>query len=169
MKVLVLGGGAREHAICMAVSQSRQGELFSLMSNRNPGIERISKDVCISKETDKNAVMTYAESRDIDVVLIGPEAPLQEGITDALIQQGIMVCAPTKKAARIETDKEWMRNLLSSHDIKGQLINKCFTNREKAMGFIEELHGNVAIKPIGLTGGKGVRVSDDHFTTLDEA
>jgi phosphoribosylamine--glycine ligase len=169
MKVLIIGGGAREHAICQAVHQSKTSELYSLMHNKNPGIEHLCKQVRISDETNADEVVSFAENIAADLVLIGPEAPLQKGISDALYNHGFSVCAPSMNAARIETDKEWMRKLLDKYHINGQLKNKCFTNVDKTMDFIEELHGNVAIKPIGLTGGKGVRVAGDHFTTLEEA
>lgn len=169
MKVLVIGGGAREHAICHAVHQSNDVELYGFMHNRNPGIERLSTNVHIGKETDIESVVSFADDINAEMILIGPEAPLQKGITDHLTKKGYSVCAPTKDAARIETDKEWMRNLLDGYHINGQLKHACFTSIDKAMDFIESLNGEVAIKPIGLTGGKGVKVADDHFTTMKEA
>ncbi len=169
IKVLVVGGGAREHAICDAVCRSEDVELYSLMHNRNPGIMRLSKDYRIAKETDVEKVVDFALSKNIDLVLIGPEAPLEAGLTDALKEKGINVCAPTKDAARIETDKEWMREIVSRYGIPGQVKNRTFDNPKEARKFIEQLNGHVAVKPVGLTGGKGVRVYGDHFRTVDEA
>jgi phosphoribosylamine--glycine ligase len=169
LKVLVVGGGAREHAICDAVIRSKDSELFSVMSNLNPGIEKISKDFFKEKETNIDKIVNFSKSMDIDFVLIGPEAPLEAGIVNELNKAGINACSPTKEAARIETDKEWMRNLIKKYKIPGQLRCKTFKNIEKAKNFIEELNCCIALKPIGLTGGKGVRVSGDHFNTVDEA
>ncbi|RLF40790.1 MAG: phosphoribosylamine--glycine ligase [Thermoplasmata archaeon] len=169
MNILVVGGGAREHAICNAVVESKNTVLYSIMHNRNPGIERLAEEYMVEKETNINSVTEFACDKNIDLALVGPEAPLQEGLTDALMEKGITTCAPTKKAARIETDKEWMRKLLKKYDIPGQLRYRSFTDAEKARRFIEELNGDVAVKPIGLTGGKGVKVSGDHFSTTDEA
>ena len=169
IKVLVVGGGAREHTICDAVCRSEDVELYSLMHNRNPGIMRLSKDYRIAKETDVEKVVDFALSKNIDLVLIGPEAPLEAGLTDALKEKGINVCAPTKDAARIETDKEWMREIVSRYGIPGQVKNRTFDNPKEARKFIEQLNGHVAVKPVGLTGGKGVRVYGDHFRTVDEA
>lgn len=162
--VLVVGGGAREHALCNAVTRCQDATLYSVMKNINPGIKQLAKDYKQASETNVSAVVSYAVKQDIDIVFIGPEAPLQEGLTDALQDENIHVCAPTKAAARIETDKEWMRNLLESHSIAGQLQFQSFTSVEKAKEYIEHLQGNVVLKPVGLTGGKGVKVAGDHFT-----
>jgi len=169
LNILVVGGGAREHAICNAVKNSNNIQLFSVMSNINPGIKELCKDFYQEKETNIKKIVNYAKSKKIDIVIIGPEAPLEIGIVNELNNVGIGACSPTKEAARIETDKEWMRNLLKKYNIPGQLECKTFTDVEKARIFIEKLNCEVALKPIGLTGGKGVRVSGDHFDNINEA
>ena len=169
MNVLVVGGGAREHAICDAVNRSKDAKLFSVMKNLNPGIAKMSIDYLLEKETNVNSVIAYAKAKNIELALIGPEAPLEVGIVDALNENNIRAYAPTKDAARIETDKEWMRNLLKKHGVPGQLRWESMTHIRDARKFIEKLDCEVAIKPIGLTGGKGVKVAGDHFSTVDEA
>ncbi|MEM0467042.1 MAG: phosphoribosylamine--glycine ligase [Candidatus Thermoplasmatota archaeon] len=169
MNVLVVGGGGREHALCEAVLRSKKNVLYSVMSHLNPGIERIAEKYLVEKETNIRPIVDYAVQQKIDLVLIGPEAPLEQGLTDALQQQNINVCAPTQQAAQIETNKEWMRNLLQKYKIPGQLQYASFTDPTQAEEFLKMLQCKVAIKPIGLTGGKGVQVYGDHFTTFDSA
>lgn len=169
MKVLVIGGGAREHAICDAVVRSKDAELYSIMSNLNPAIKNMAVDFLQEKETNIQRIVAWAKEKQIDIALVGPEAPLEKGLVNSLEKQKISACAPTKEAARIETDKEWMRNLLKKHNIPGQLRCETFTNAKKTKKFIESMNCEVAIKPIGLTGGKGVRVYGDHFKDIDGA
>jgi phosphoribosylamine--glycine ligase len=169
MNVLVVGGGAREHAICDAVARSEQATLFSVMNNLNPGIEKLATEYLLKKETDIPEIVSYAKKKNIDIALIGPEALLEAGLADELIKNDIQTCAPKKNAARIETDKEWMRNLLTTYKIPGQLQHQTFTDPTEAQRFIDDLDAEVAIKPIGLTGGKGVHVAGDHFNGTTEA
>jgi phosphoribosylamine--glycine ligase len=139
------------------------------MKNLNPGIKRLSVNHLLERETNVNRVVEYAKNKNIDLVFVGPEAPLEMGIVDELNKNSIKACAPTKDAARIETDKEWMRNLLKKYNIPGQLKYESFSDVEEARRFIDELDAEVAIKPIGLTGGKGVKVAGDHFNGTEEA
>jgi len=169
MKVLIVGGGAREHAICDAVERSENTKIFSVMKNLNPGIGKIAEGYLLEKETNIEKIVNYTKKKQIDMVLIGPEAPLEIGLVDSLLENNIKTCAPKKDAARIETNKEWMRHLVDKYNIPGQLKNQTFSDSKNAKGFIEDLNANVVIKPLGLTGGKGVRVSGDHFNGTDEA
>ena len=169
MKVLVIGGGAREHVICETILKNESVKLYSVMHNRNPGILRMAEDFKIEKETNVEKILEYAVEKGIDIAVIGPEAPLQAGLTDALEKADITVCAPTRDAARIETNKEWMRELMRRYRIPGLPKYETFTDVSKARSFIESLDGEVAVKPIGLTGGKGVKVAGDHFSGVDGA
>lgn len=166
---MVVGGGAREHAICDAIVRSKNVNLFSVMNNLNPGIKQMSEDFLQEKETNVEQVVNFAKEKNIEIVIVGPEAPLEAGLVNLLNENGIKACSPTKEAARIETDKEWMRNLLKKYNIPGQLRCETFTDSAKAKKYIEKQDCEVAIKPIGLTGGKGVKIYGDHFKNIDEA
>ncbi|HEX7467138.1 MAG TPA: phosphoribosylamine--glycine ligase, partial [Methanobacterium sp.] len=159
MKILVVGTGAREHAICNAV---KDAELYSIMSNKNPGISRISK-FQISSEKDLIGVKKFALNNKIDMAIIGPEAPLEMGIVDELQNAGIGCVGPTKAAARIETDKAFMRDLFETHNIGGSVVYKVFDNIEDAGDFIDEFDQDVVVKPVGLKGGKGVKIVGEHL------
>ena len=159
MKILVVGTGAREHAICKAV---KDAELYSIMSNKNPGISRISK-FQISSEKDLKGVKKFSVDNNIDIAIIGPEAPLEMGIVDELQEAGIGCVGPTKEAARIETDKAFMRDLFDIHKIGGSIVYKVFDNLKDTGDFIDEFGQDVVVKPVGLTGGKGVKIVGEHL------
>jgi len=159
MNILVVGTGAREHAICNSI---KDAELYSIMSNKNPGIARISK-YQISSEKDLQGVKKYAIDNKIDMAIIGPEAPLEMGIVNELNEVGIGCVGPTMEAARIETDKAFMRDLFETHNIGGSIVYKVFDNVEDAGEFIDDFDKDVVVKPVGLTGGKGVKIVGEHL------
>ncbi|MEN4018223.1 MAG: phosphoribosylamine--glycine ligase [Methanobacterium sp.] len=166
MKILVVGTGAREHAICKAIDGN--AELYSIMSNKNPGIARISR-YQISDENDIERVMKFAEDTNIDIAVIGPEAPLEKGIVDALEGAGVGCVGPTREAAKIETDKVFMRNLFENYKIDGSLVYRVFDNYDDISDFIDDFGGDVVIKPVGLTGGKGVKIMGEQLKDAEEA
>ncbi len=163
MNVLIVGGGGRENAIAEAISRSEQTPvLFSVMSKKNPGIAKLSEDFLLIKETEVEKVVDYALSKNVDLAFIGPEAPLSVGLADALEEKGIGVVGPRRDVARIEFDKAWARNFMKDNNIEGCPAFKVFSDEQGLEGYINEL-GNVAIKPAGLTGGKGVKVMGDQL------
>ncbi len=163
MNVLLVGGGGREHAIAEAVARSKKTPgLYVAMSKKNPGIARLCKDFLLVKETDPKLV-DYALQNEIELAVIGPEAPLAAGIPDLLWDAGIPVVGPRKLAAQIEFDKAWTRNFMKKYNISGCPKFRIFRKGESGTDeYIDELR-DVVIKPAGLTGGKGVRVMGDHF------
>ena len=168
MKVLVVGGGGREHAIVKALQESGI-ELYAVMGNQNPGIRRASKDVLVHDVTDIATVVAWAKSRGIDMAVIGPEAPLAAGIVDALDAAGIPAVGPEREAARLETSKEFTRDLMRDHRIPGLVDYWAFDRLADFRGWLRDHDAEFVIKPVGLTGGKGVRVWGDHFRSKGEA
>ena len=167
--ILLIGNGAREHAIAEAIKRSRhQPLLFSFMKSNNPGIALLSEKVFIGSYSNLAAISTFAKECRIDFAAIGPEDPLNNGVVDALATTGFPSVGPSKILARLETSKAFTRNLLSKYNIPGNPRFKIFTSQDALETFLNELEG-IVLKPDGLTGGKGVLVQGDHFTTKGEA
>lgn len=158
MKILVVGGGGREHAIAVALSRNSETEIYSVMAKKNPGIARIAKKFSLVKETDIDKIVAFARETGVTHAFIGPEAPLEAGVVDRLSAAGVACVGPTKAAARIETDKAFCRDLMAHHHIDGNPAYRVFHNTDDAIAFVKDHDGDLAIKPIGLTGGKGVRI-----------
>ncbi len=167
--VLLIGNGAREHAIAEAIVRSgHKPMLFSFMKANNPAIAALSSAVYIGSYDNLDDINTFARDNAIDFAVIGPEDPLNNGVVDSLRRIGIPAVGPTKQLAQLETSKSFTRNLLSKYNIPGNPKYQIFTSMDGIEEFIGGLDG-VVIKPDGLTGGKGVMVQGDHFETKEEA
>jgi len=156
VKVLLIGNGAREHAIAERLSQDC--ELYAVMSKKNPAIAQLSKEHWVCDIESADAVSKAVRGREFDLGFASPDATLAAGVSDALEKAGMLVASPTKAAARIEWDKSFMRSLMERHRIKGSPAHQVVSTLEDARKAINAL-GMVAVKPLGLTGGKGVKVS----------
>lgn len=169
MNILLIGGGGREHAIAEGIKRSKHNPfLYAVMAKKNPGITVLCEDFLLEKETEVGKVIEYAKSRNIEMAFVGPETPLAAGIADALWEAGIPVVGPKKACAIIEFDKAWARNFMKKYGIEGCPAYEVFTEEGPAHTFIEKL-GDVAVKPSGLTGGKGVKVMGDQLPDLEAA
>ncbi len=167
--VLLIGNGAREHAIAEALMRSsRDPRLYAFMKTNNPGIASLSAEVKIGRYNETDAIIAFAKEQKIAFAVIGPEDPLSHGIVDALAAAGIPAVGPTKALARLETSKSFTRNLLDKYGIPGNPRFRNFTSLSGIAEFLDELAG-IVLKPDGLTGGKGVLVQGDHFQTRAEA
>ncbi|MGB9635677.1 MAG: phosphoribosylamine--glycine ligase [Thermoplasmata archaeon] len=167
-KVLVIGGGGREHAIARALVSSG-ARIYTVMRNRNPGISRISEKIKVTKETEISAVCEFAKENGVDIAVCGPEEPLVNGIADALEKLGIPCVGPHSRAAMIEGSKMFARELMKKHAIPGAVRFRVVGNIEDARCAFDEYENNFVIKPIGLTGGKGVKVMGEHLKDVGEA
>ncbi len=168
MKVLLLGGGGREHAMAEA-ARRWGGELFVVMGNANPGIERLAAKVKRAEPTDADAVTAFAKAEGIDLMIVGPEAALKAGVTDEVAELGVRVASPSQMAARIETSKAFMRDLLKRRGVSATVEAHAFSDAAEARAFLEQCKYAVAVKPSGLTGGKGVQVEGKDFKERDKA
>jgi phosphoribosylamine--glycine ligase len=163
-RVLLVGSGAREDAIAHSLIKRAEIELYAAMSSPNPGIMRIAEDTKVMPLTDVRIVADYALKTRTELAVIGPEAPLVNGLANTLEAEGIRCVGPTKELAAIEGDKAFCRRLLSKYNIAGNPQFNIFTDARSAESFLKSVAA-VAIKPIGLTGGKGVKVSGDDLPT----
>ncbi len=161
--VLLIGGGGREHAIARSLADS-DADLYACAGNRNPGIARIASGFESLETTDPDAVVDYATEIDADIAVIGPEAPLEAGVADALEAADIYAFGPKEADARIETDKAFQRRFMAEEGIPGCPDFETFDDVDAACAFIDDYGGDLAIKPAGLTGGKGVKVIGDQVT-----
>ncbi|MEN6375001.1 MAG: phosphoribosylamine--glycine ligase [Smithella sp.] len=167
--ILLVGNGAREHAMAEAIMRSAEKPLlFSYMKANNPGIASLSEQTKIGGYADLAAITLFARENKIELAIIGPEDPLNNGVVDALAQVGIPAVGPNKSLARLETSKSFTRDLVNKYNIPGNPQYKVFTSMEGVEAFLNFLDG-IVLKPDGLTGGKGVLVQGDHFTTKEEA
>ena len=159
---LLVGNGAREHSIAEAVCRGGNARLFAFMSANNPGIARLAREsdgkYGIGDIHSSSQVVSFAKQYGITLAFPSPDAVLAAGITDALQAQGILCASPTLEAARLEWDKSYCRDLLRDYKVPGSPAFGIFENAQEASQFIDSLQGSVAVKPAGLTGGKGVKV-----------
>lgn len=169
IRVLLIGGGGREHAIARAIKKNEKTKLFAVMKNRNPGITKLCEDFKIMKETEISRVADYAEEKSIDFAISGPEDPLANGIANELEKRNIPCIGPEREVARIESEKAFARKLMDKYKIPGNLSFAYFDNAEEAVKYAREISTDFAVKPSGLTGGKGVKILGEHFKSKDEA
>lgn len=160
---LLVGNGAREHAIAGAICRNKSVRLFAFISANNPGIialaEKSGGTFAVGDMHSPSAVVEFAKKHGITLAFPSPDAVLAAGVTDALLAAGIPCAAPTKEAARLEWDKSYARELLRDFRVPGSPKFGIFDNEREALSFIDSLGGQVAVKPSGLTGGKGVKVT----------
>ena len=168
--ILLLGSGAREHAIARALACSPQNPAIAcLAANKNPGIQKLAEQFKVGSISDPKSVVSFAQKCCAKLAIIGPEAPLEAGVADALWNAGIPTVGPKKAHAQIETSKGFTRDLLAKYNIPGGPLYRRFDSLDGVAEFLEELGEYYVVKYDGLMGGKGVKVSGDHLHSHDEA
>lgn len=171
MNILIVGSGAREHAIAKAFSASKHNPaLFCCGSSANPGIEQLTQEYWVGDINHIEQVKKQAIHWRIQLAIIGPEAPLEHGLADQLCDSGISVIGPKKQLAQIETSKSFARNLMHQYGISGLPKYKVFSTTDGISEFLAELgESGYVVKANGLMAGKGVKVAGDHLHSFDEA
>lgn len=169
MNVLLIGNGAREHALAEAIVRSRhQPRLYAFMKSNNPGIAGLCTDYVLGNYGDLETICAKARSWSVEFAVVGPEDPLDKGVVDALKSAGIPAVGPTRSLSRLETSKSFTRDLVEKYSIRGNPRFRNFTTFDGIAPFLDTLSG-IVLKPDGLTGGKGVMVQGDHFESTAEA
>lgn len=167
MRVLVVGGGGREHAIASELHRA-EAEVVAAAPNANPGIERLATAMLRTDLFDPGLVVEFATQRHVELAVIGPEAPLSIGLGDALRAAEIPVVGPDRAAARIEWSKRFCRQLLQEHRVPGNPKFQSVTDLTELRDAVREFSGPFVVKPSGLTAGKGVWVQGSDFQTAAE-
>ena len=162
MNVLLLGSGGREHAIAIALAKSPLLKTL-FVAPGNPGMARLGQAVVLDL-TDHFAIASFCKVMPIDLVVVGPEAPLVAGIIDHLTAAGIKAFGPSKAAARLEGSKAFAKDFCARHAIPTAAY-ACFTDAVSAKAYTREKGAPIVIKTDGLAAGKGVTVA----LSLDEA
>jgi len=166
-KVLVVGGGGREMCQAMALAASDQvAAVYCAPGNGGTATcsPKISNVAIKDSELDK--LVAFAQENAIDLVAIGPEAPLVAGISDALAVVGILCFGPTQAASRLEASKAFSKEFFARHDLPSARFQN-FTDVEAAKVYVESIDHRVVVKASGLAGGKGVLIPADKQEALD--
>ena len=164
MKILVIGGGGREHALAWKLHQSPKAEkLYAIPGN--PGMADIAECVSGISIEDNAAVVEFAQEKQIDLVVVGPEVPLVNGLVDALEAAGILAFGPRQKAAEIEGSKSFSKSLMKKYHIPTAKY-EVFTDAEAAKAYIRQEGAPIVIKADGLAAGKGVIVAETEEQAL---
>jgi len=158
MKVLVIGGGGREHALCWELSQSSQvEEIFAVPGNA--GISEIAQCKKIEYEKNFSSLAGLVSKEGIDLTVVGPEVPLVNGIVDYFQKKGLVIFGPCKAAALLEGSKVFAKRFMKKYHIPTADF-KVFSDPDKAIAYVEKRKGPVVIKADGLAAGKGVLVAE---------
>ena len=164
MNVLVVGGGGREHALCWRLSQDPTITRV-LAAPGSAGIAASAEVFPAVASDDVGAIVNLVDQQDVDLTVIGPEAPLVAGLADALRTQGRNVFGPSAAAARIEGSKAFAKEVMERRGVP-TARSGVFEDVEKAVAFVDELGGRAVVKADGLAAGKGVTVAHDRETAV---
>lgn len=166
MRILLIGGGGREHALAWKLVQSPNVEKLYAAPG-NPGMALLQKCECINLNVDDlEGVADYAEEKSIDLTVVGPEAPLVAGLADVFKRRGLPVFGPSKAAAQLEGSKAFSKELMEKYNIPTAFFKIC-EDIEAAKAYVEEKGAPIVVKADGLAAGKGVVVAMTKQEALD--
>ena len=168
MRILVVGGGGREHAICWKLSNESNVEKIYCAPG-NAGISNVAECVNIG-DSDIENLLKFAKENKIDLTIVGPEIPLVAGIVDAFEKEGLKIFGPNKKCAQLEGSKAFSKDFMIRHNLPTAKYKE-YTNLDEAISEIDSFGYPVVIKADGLAAGKGVVIPEnreDAITTLKE-
>ena len=168
MRILVVGGGGREHAICWKLSnESNVEKIYCAPSNA--GISNVAECIDI-QDSDIENLLKFAKENQIDLTIVGPEIPLVAGIVDAFEKEGLKIFGPNKECAQLEGSKAFSKDFMIRHNLPTAKYKE-YTNLDEAITEIDSFGYPVVIKADGLAAGKGVVIPEnreDAITTLKE-
>jgi len=157
MKILILGSGGREYSIARAISKEKERhELFFMPGNGATNSLGTNVDI-----KDYNELAKFAKNNGIDLTIVGPEAPLVDGVVDIFKEHGLTIFGPSKKAAQLEGSKVYMKNFLAKYNIPTARYIET-ASIEDAFRFADTLSAPIVVKADGLCGGKGVIIAQNH-------
>lgn len=168
MRILVVGGGGREHAICWKLSKEANVEKIYCAPG-NAGISSVAKCIDI-QDSDIENLLKFAKENQIDLTIVGPEIPLVAGIVDAFEKEGLKIFGPNKECAQLEGSKAFSKDFMIRHNLPTAKYKE-YTNLDEAISEIDSFGYPVVIKADGLAAGKGVVIPEnreDAITTLKE-
>ena len=153
MRVLVIGGGGREHALIWKISQSpKVTEVFCAPGNA--GTAAIANNVPIPAD-QIDQLLEFAQENEIGLTVVGPEQPLVMGIVDRFQEKGLRIFGPSARAAELEGSKAFSKNIMKKYDLLTAKY-ETFTSHEKAILYVDKENGPIVVKASGLAAGKGV-------------
>jgi len=169
MNVLVIGSGGREHAIVWKVSPPpKLTKLYALPGN--PGTAELAENINRISVDDHAAVASFCKDKRIDLVIVGPEAPLAMGLVDSLSAEGIRCFGPSQAAAQIEASKSFAKDFMARHNIPTAKY-ATFSNYDEAVRYLKSVDYPIVIKASGLAAGKGVilpETNEEAKSTLED-